>query len=212
MPALVRSFTQVHFLCYWFLVFSSPKGIQLLVFCSTSLPIKHSWVCYSTFRLISNNNSSRQLLVRRWFVISNHRWWQLATICWCCPHYGYMPLFIISCFHLRFCPSIVNSILCWHVKVHWGFISISSLAEDAIVYFVKSIDMSLKRTNLLLEVCWRCLGKWSSLMMRKAVPLYYVHTAICASLKLMLHYVWSGTFPCFVCHYLTCNFHYIFCL
>ena len=52
---------------------------------------------HPTFRLTSDNRYSMQLLLRLFFVIQDHMWCELATICWHQQHYRYSGNFTFHC-------------------------------------------------------------------------------------------------------------------
>jgi hypothetical protein len=50
-----------------------------------------------------------------------------------------------------FCASITNSIVEWHVKVHSGFVSLSSLAQDVIIRFAVASHVASARSVLAIS-------------------------------------------------------------
>lgn len=62
------------------------------------------------------------------------------------------------------------------IKIHRCFISISCLAKEAVVLFLKSKQMLLKSNKCLLRVCSQFLAKQISFMKTKSIPLHHKHT------------------------------------
>lgn len=57
--------------------------------------------------------------------------------------------------HHIYCTDTINSIISWHIKVNWCFISSSCLAEEIVIPFVKSSYMLLKSNKL----SWKSAGR-----------------------------------------------------
>jgi hypothetical protein len=109
------------------------------------------------------------------------------------------------------CLYIINSIIGWHTKLQWHFISISYLAHEEIVLFWSLCYMSQENNKLLFKALWQFMAKWSSSVKRELIPLHHLHTPPCVGLEIILHdVVWFSKFPCFMVYCLLCNQHSIF--
>jgi len=67
--------------------------------------------------------------------------------------------------------------------------------------------MSLENNKLLFKALWQFMAKQSSSVKRELIPLHHSHTPPSLGLKIMLHDVCFGKFPCFMVYSLTCNQH-----
>ena len=77
--------------------------------------------------------------------------WLLATIYWYRQHGSYTHFFIIQCFNShRFC-LLIYSVIGWHIRIHWYFIGISYLAQEAVVLVWSLVTLRWKATSFFLK-------------------------------------------------------------
>lgn len=128
-----------------------------------------------------------------------------------CQHYCCSQLVITWCFHQHIHCHININFISWHTEVHWCFVGISYLAHEVIFHLANSSHMLLKVSKLLLEVCWKLLAKWSSVMKTCSFTLY-VHTNPRWPWADTAFDIWFDRFLHFIFYHMTSNLHLQFLL